>query len=128
MNESFSWCFPYYWRLNTSASSSSRGSSIDPREVKVAIISSLLVASVFLYAFIFTYLAPPVHTVVIYEVFDVQHPGTLTVVYTRGQGIYRFNGKYSFQIGSSYHIKYTEDPSQRLYYNLLYVEEVFLPG
>lgn len=106
--------------------------SISKREFYVGIASVLLVTCVYGYAFTVTYLAPPVTEKVLYEVWDVQHPAndkiTLTVVYTRGQGIYRFIGEHSFTVGGSYHIKYSEDPVNRLYYNLLYVTEVNLPG
>ena len=106
--------------------------STDPREVKLALISILLVTAVFGYATFVTYFAPPIHEKVLYEVWDVQHPSneqvTLTVVYTRGQGIYRFLGEHHFSVGGSYHVVYTEAPHQRLYYQLMSVAEVHLPG
>ena len=132
MTMSSTWSFSSCSRSSTSASSSSRGISTDPREVKLALISVLLVTAVFGYAAFVTYFAPPIHEKVLYEVWDVQHPSneelTLTVVYTRGQGIYRFRGEHDFRVGGSYRVVYTEDPHQRLYYRLMSFTEVRLPG
>lgn len=79
----------------------------DPREVKLIIIINLLIACGFAYMVYLNCIQPPIHEVVIREVFDVQHPnGAYTTVDTWGQGRYSFIGVYDFREGHSYRIRF----------------------
>jgi len=103
---------------------------IDARELRLVAISSLLVATVFGYAVHSAVISPPIHRVVIYEVWKVEHPGGFTDIYTVGQGIFSFYGYHQFEVGRSYRVIYVEQPtaSNRLACKLLSMEEVNLPG
>ena len=92
----------------------------DPREMWVAVLSSLLVAAVFLYTVWGTYLSPTVYELTIDEVFSVQHPnGIYTTIDTVGQGRYSFTGVYDFKEGRSYRLRFMGVPTPFGKYRLL---------
>lgn len=108
-------------------------STRDPRETYAAALSACFVACIFMYVLIVGVLAPPRHTVVINEVFEITYTvnrqgQAYTNVYTVGQGQYYFQGTHSFQIGCSYHVVYVEHSKRWRDLTLLDWVEVHIPG
>ena len=102
---------------------------VDPREVKLSLITSAFVCCVFLGALWYSYIQPPIHTVVIYEVWRVEHPADrYTVIYTRGQGRFAFHGVHDIQPGRSYRIAYQQLPDPNRDLTMVSFQEVHLPG